>query len=1059
MIVQRNIMSNNYINKGIITYIYLENFVTYDKVCINPGRNLNVIIGPNGTGKSTIVCAIVLGLGGKPTTIGRATHIADYIKIGQEEAKIEIHLKNGDKSDIVIRRIFNRIGKSSWFLNNRQTGIKEIQELTTSMNIQVDNLCQFLPQDKVQDFSKMNAQQLLENTEKSVCDPIILEHHKNLIQYREDYVDLEKQIESKKKLLESKSQIYNGLKESVSSIKEKKLIKKKIISLKQKKAWILYEQRRKELVKLKEEKEAAQVKVTSLEAEIKPINDAIEKMKSKIQLLQSSVSDNNNKVKLKAVKLKKMIDNILDCDSNIRDRENTCKQRIQMEEARDHDIDVAEQQKSKLDTDLLLMLKDIGSEEILIQQRQEIMSNIEKKRNIINMLTSQSSGLKQEEDRLNLEIKSQETELQLLNIETKRLQLLKERSIDTYKAVHWLRENRNKFSNTVHEPILLNINVKNVPYAKYLENIIPFRDLIAFVCEDKRDMNMLLHHLRDEQHLQVNVVHSDPTRHVSMDPIVPLHHIKQFGFTHYLVSLIEAPSTIMKYLVSMYNLNNIPIGKSQVDDHIDHIPNNIRCYFSQNNVYMVNKSKYTGEKSIGMQPVSGTGMLSIVLDRSRMLNIEEKLKALQERRNTVINKVKQLDEQAYEQNKELDEIRASRNKHQQNLQQIQALKSRISMVQKKILDLQNERTSIDKIKESSTKEIKIIVEKQLKIYKEYNAELEESFKCITANEEIELALKLHTRSLRVKEYDSQDLREKLKNAEDKVKQLHQNLVPVKNEVQRILNQALETTNGISPKDSAFAPINKIFNKLPPTIEEINNELNIAQAKIFCMGNNVDGENVLQEYEQVEQDINHLKDFIQRKTQELQSIMQDIESLREEWLTPLLQTIEKINSNFSTYFSAMDCAGEVILAKPENHMEFHQYGLKIRVKFRDTDQLQELTRYHQSGGERAVTTAIYMIALQELSRVPFRCVDEINQGMDTVNERRVFNLLVKMTGRPNSSQYFLLTPKLLPDLQYSETVTVHCVFNGPFMINYTDFDTEEYCKFVVKELEKEREDDD
>lgn len=61
------------------------------------------------------------------------------------------------------------------------------------------------------------------------------------------------------------------------------------------------------------------------------------------------------------------------------------------------------------------------------------------------------------------------------------------------------------------------------------------------------------------------------------------------------------------------------------------------------------------------------------------------------------------------------------------------------------------------------------------------------------------------------------------------------------------------------------------------------------------------------------------------------------------------------------------------------MDFDQYGLKIRVKFRDTDELQELTRHFQSGGERTVTTAIYMIALQELSRVPFRCVDEINQA--------------------------------------------------------------------------------
>ncbi|XP_043597499.1 structural maintenance of chromosomes protein 5 [Bombus pyrosoma] len=1051
-------MSNNDIDKGIITYIYLENFVTYDKVCVKPGRNLNVIIGPNGTGKSTIVCAIVLGLGGKPTTIGRATHVADYIKRGCEEAKIEIHLKNGKSNDIVIQRIFNKCGKSFWFLDNRQIGIKEIQELTASLNIQVDNLCQFLPQDKVQDFSKMNAQELLENTERSVCSPIIVERHKNLIQYRIDHKDLEKQIESKKKSLELKTQIYDSLKESVSSIKEKKLIKEKILHLKQKKAWILYEQKRKELVKLKDMKNAAQAEVAHLEAEIKPVNDAITEMKSEIQSLQTCLSDHKNKVKIKDMKLKKMIDNIVDCENDVKDCENSCKQRIQVEEARDHDIDIAQKQKKKLDNDLLLMLKDIGSEEILVKQRQEIISDIEKKRNIINMLVSQASESKQKEDQLNLEIASQEAELQALNIEAKRLQFLRERSVDTYKAVQWLRENRNKFSNMIHEPILLNINVKEASYAKYLENIFPFRDMIAFVCEDKQDMNMLLHYLRDEQNLQVNVVHSDPAKDVSMNPIVPLQHIKQFGFTHYLVSLIEAPSTILKYLVSMYNLNNIPIGKNQVDDNVDRIPNNIRCYFSQNNVYMVNRSKYTGEKSIGMQPVSGTGMLSIVLDRRRMINIEEKLKELRAKKNKESNKLKQLDEQVHEQNKELDKIKATRNKYQQDLQQIQTLKSKIHIVEKKVVDLQNGRTTVEEIKKYSTKEIKKIMEKQIKIYKAYNTELVESVECIMDSETTDYVLALRNRSLRVKINNSHDLRERLKEAEDKVKQLCQELQPLKHEVQRVFNQALQSTNGISASDSAFAPIKKIFNKLPPTIEEINNELNIAQAKMFCMGNNIDGENILQEYEQVEQNINQLKDLIQSKTQELQETTQNIESLRKEWLTPLSQTIEKINSNFSMYFSAMDCAGEVVLAQPENHMEFDQYGLKIRVKFRNTDQLQELTRYHQSGGERAVTTAIYMIALQELSRVPFRCVDEINQGMDAVNERRVFNLLVKMTGRANSSQYFLLTPKLLPDLQYSETVTVHCVFNGAFMINHTEFDTEKYCEFIVRAMERECTDD-
>ncbi|XP_076285291.1 structural maintenance of chromosomes 5 [Lasioglossum baleicum] len=1047
-------MSNSHIDKGIITYIYLENFVTYYKVAVKPGRYLNVIIGPNGTGKSTIVCAIVLGLGGKPSTIGRAVHVSDYVKAGCEQAKIELHLKSERNKDIIITRIFNIQGKSSWFLNERPSNIKEIQDLTKSFDIQIDNLCQFLPQDKVQDFSKMNAQELLQNTERSVGDPIILERHKKLIEYRADHKNFESEMASKKKLLEAKTQIHDGLKEAVSGIKERKMIKKKIVSLKQKKAWLLYDQKRRELLKLKKKKETAAEQVTNLEAEMKPMNELIEKLKSEIKILQNSITTHNNTVSTKNAKLKQMMNVIMEHENKVKECEITCRQRIQTEEARDADIEVEQQQKTKLDSDLTLILNDIGSEETVKRQREETLKKIETQRSKISILTNQVSELKREEERMNLGIRAQETELQLLNIEAKRLQLLRERSIDTYTAVQWLRQNSDKFSGMVHEPILLNLNVKDAVYAKYLECIIPFRDLIAFVCENKRDMNLLLHYLRDEQKMQVNAAHSDPNRHVSMEPSVPLANITQYGFTHYLVSLIEAPSTIMKYLVNMYNLNNIPVGTNAVEDSIEHIPHNIRRYFSRSNIYSVSKSKYTGQKSIGMQPVHSTGMLSFVLEKSKLLKIEEKLKMMKENKNTICNQIREIEEKICEHNKELDKHRASRNKHQQDLQQILAIKSRISMVEKKIRDLQDERTSIDKIKEYTMKEIKVILNKQLQFYKIYNNELEECCKSIITSEEVELALKLQNRTLNSKMNESQDQRDNLKVAVENVRQLSIEMQPMKNEVQKMYNDALQTTNGLSPSDAAFAPINKIFSKLPPTMEEINNELNVAQAKVFCMTNNMDGESVLRNYDAVEKEINYLKEFIQTKTREMEIKSRQIDQLREEWLTPLSKIVDKINANFSSYFSEMGCAGEVLLAAAENAMDFDQYGLKILVKFRDTDQLQELTRHHQSGGERAVTTAIYMISLQELSRVPFRCVDEINQGMDALNERRVFNLLVKMTGKPNSSQYFLLTPKLLPDLQYSETVTVHCVFNGPYMISHTDFDTKEYCEHVVRTMEKE-----
>lgn len=48
---------------GSIVRVKLTNFVTYTEAEFKPGPSLNMVIGPNGTGKSTLVCAICLGLG------------------------------------------------------------------------------------------------------------------------------------------------------------------------------------------------------------------------------------------------------------------------------------------------------------------------------------------------------------------------------------------------------------------------------------------------------------------------------------------------------------------------------------------------------------------------------------------------------------------------------------------------------------------------------------------------------------------------------------------------------------------------------------------------------------------------------------------------------------------------------------------------------------------------------------------------------------------------------------------------------------------------------------
>lgn len=50
-------------------------------------------------------------------------------------------------------------------------------------------------------------------------------------------------------------------------------------------------------------------------------------------------------------------------------------------------------------------------------------------------------------------------------------------------------------------------------------------------------------------------------------------------------------------------------------------------------------------------------------------------------------------------------------------------------------------------------------------------------------------------------------------------------------------------------------------------------------------------------------------------------------------------------------------------------------------------------------------------------------------MDPKNERKIFQMLVDITCQPGQSQYFFVTPKLLPDLPHSDLMTISVVHNG------------------------------
>ena len=68
----------------------------------------------------------------------------------------------------------------------------------------------------------------------------------------------------------------------------------------------------------------------------------------------------------------------------------------------------------------------------------------------------------------------------------------------------------------------------------------------------------------------------------------------------------------------------------------------------------------------------------------------------------------------------------------------------------------------------------------------------------------------------------------------------------------------------------------------------------------------------------------------------------------------------------------------------------------------------------------------------MSHQIFLYLTRSDKGMDMRAERAVHNSLVETTCKPDSAQYFLITPKLLPDLNYHERMKILCVNNGEWL---------------------------
>ncbi|XP_060807811.1 structural maintenance of chromosomes protein 5 [Amyelois transitella] len=1020
---------------GSIYRIALKNFVTYKEVELYPGRSLNMIIGPNGTGKSTFVCAIILGLCGKTSVIGRAKKISEYVRRGCQDSTIEIELyQQPGKRNVIITRTFNLKDASSWSIDHKSVREKQVQELIESFNIQVDNLCQLLPQDRVQDFSKMDAQQLLRSTLSAVGGSESVAQLDELIECRNAQRGLSTKLVNNAHLLKEEIRLNERLKTVIDAMQQRKEIENQISICEKKKLWIEYQELRTKFVEYTNDKKEAEKLLKSHRSRMEPLEKVIETAKRNISKLEQQKLNATREVHTLNDNVKELLSTIRTHEYTLKDIDQTYKEKLERYKNRERELVEAKAKLDKLAMDKTRLVEKVGDETKIKMDLAELHKPILKTNAALDTLKKQKLEIQYDlENNITPQMRLYQNKIRALqNVDEKRLEVLRNYSDHAYQAVMWLRENKDRFNSPVHEPMMLEINFTDPKYARYLESTVSGRDLVAFTFESSEDMNKFLNIVRSEKRWdRVNAVCSKGGNvNVNRGDIEQLSYL---GFHTYLVDTITCPNAILRYLCNQYSIHRIPIGNQHTYNNSSKVPNNITLYFTENHRFSVRVSEYSGVKSSSIIEIRAPRLLANTLDQDQLNSCSVQLTNFENNVQAHRAKIQDIDNKLATLEGTLNELNTRRKKINEGVEKVRTIAMQIKLQTRKVQDIENEATfDIRREGQMCREKQKLCVLKQCRAQSELCAAMSSLQDKLLQGDMWKVKLQFSRDAIVQQESELRDLKGELRTVQNTLENITALHTRAKAAASEKLHEAKKSCNGKLPHEADF-PYKEDFEVLPSELNRLQEHCYELQTRVECMDRQ--DEQVIKEYEEREKNIARLKLEVNNSSDRNKQLEDRMKQISTKWLPPLESLLREIDKTFGEMFAKLGCAGEVKLDKSGGDEDFDKYGVAILVRFRADERLSALSRHAQSGGERALSTAAYLLALQRRAKVPFRCVDEINQGMDPINERKMFQLLVEVTTECENAQYFLLTPKLLTNLEYNSKIMVHTIMNGKEIMNY------------------------
>jgi len=1022
---------------GSIIRVEVKNFMTYSECVIEPGPTLNLVLGPNGTGKSSFVCALCVGLAGSTKLLGRADDVGSYIRRGKSRAQVEVTIAREGGGQIKVKREIKKDGEgkvsSEFSIDGQKRPARQVQELVKKYNIQLDNLCQFLPQDKVAEFARMKPTELLRATELAIGDGELLELHESLITEKKQLDERERQLEVHETAVGRNKEELKELEKVLGPIREKQRLKEEMDMLEALKLWKVHEGLSKELEVDEKTFKKAETTLDRLKKEQLSLKNGPVKKKS----MAKEKTEKAAKAAAKEARASNLEAVVTDIENELTGADRKVEAINSLEER-------SKKQKSQVEN----AEHDIRNLNEQIRTLEAETTDVEKTRKEIRMVDVQLKDLQAEElsfSKLNHELDDMDMRLQrarktlqaqlsrLGERQNQALAALERDTPGTEQAYNAIKASKPRFRGQVLGPLALEVEVHNGHYARVLERHLPKTWLWYYFVEYPEDMS-LLRKMMEEMNVTPRIVIVEGDRNA---PLKRLNgrssSLAHFGVAASLDETFTCNPLIKQALDNHFYISSTFVmdekGKNDWSGLLDAHPR-IETIYTANQQIRNKQSKYDAGSRAQMTSTFRASQF-LHMSTSKSSGVDEELAKVRRDLQQNQKEIEEVARRKMDIRPDTDRITLTRralveerNKLEQQVNHsanfLRKLKAKLKG---KTAELEHLKKRPDPLSQkgdyvkAATVSLKSAMKKSAKLLS-FSAAFSKHIMLELSNE---LAAKELSEHIKVLADASDKKRQEREEYEKLVKELEARVTEFRQKVGDARTAAVNVTGDPVPDD-----LQKEFDaRATLTLDDVDDALASKKARHDTI--RIVDKSAEARYKRLLEALESSEDKVAGDREARDVLRNKVEQLKATWLPEVRRLVKKIDQNFSEAFKTVGIGGEVVFN--ESSDDFAKYSIDLRVRFREEGQLITLDSAYHSGGESSTSTILYLMALQGVTVSPFRVVDEINQGMDSVNERQVFKLLCDAATAPDTPQCFLLTPKLLPDLPFSDDVTVLQIMNG------------------------------